>query len=172
MYSDSSGEFEARPLWPQDYEAVLAVASNMQAADEREIMASVPSHVASYEQVALHTLANYRMGWILRHEVTPVSVLTFAEWQRGHLVATMYSTLMWSLIWRPALRWMRGEVRELLLREGYHHLSAYSAAFHHDAHKMLRHLGFRERGRLPQWGGGGEDFVLFSVSIGEIEPRI
>lgn len=51
-----------------------------------------------------------------------------------------------------------------LMKDGIvHRIQAHSAATHVWAHRWLQLVGLKEESRLPKYGKGGEEFILFSM---------
>lgn len=60
----------------------------------------------------------------------------------------------------------RKSIAALFAEGGLHRIQAHSAAFHTRAHRWLKSIGLREESRLPGYGKGGEEFIVFSVLRG------
>ena len=68
----------------------------------------------------------------------------------------------WISVWRLVTLVCKRDIVRAVLSAGAHRAECLSPATHEDTHKWLRFLGLDYEVPVPQYGKGGEDYILFA----------
>ncbi len=148
---------ELRPLAPGPIAQVLY---NLRDQDRRELAATL----WRFDSASLAAAAaEARLGFVaLAGDGAPVAVAGAAELWPGVFQVGLFATPRWREVAAGVTRAIRRDLGPALVAAGAHRAHAFSHAAHHEAHRWLLRLGACCEARLPGWGRGGEDFLLFA----------
>lgn len=149
-------------ILPLSVESVRHVARNMRESDRREIFATRwnedPDELA-------RGVAAAPIGAVfatLRRPVEAVAVVVaFEAWPHVH-TAGLFATRRWHEVALQTLRWIKLEMMPLMWAQGAIRVECHSIADHHQAHRLLRHLGRTREDPVPCFGKNGENFIRFA----------
>lgn len=92
----------------------------------------------------------------------PVVIGGVALHQPGLGQAWMVGTDKFAQVAVSLTRFSRDVITRMLRDDsGINRIQAFSAAFHEESHKWLKAVGLNAITPLPQYGKGGEDFLIF-----------
>lgn len=148
-----------------DWPSALHIATHMRASDRAEVMATRwndSSHDFAAE--CMH-LSGPKLAAMLP-DGEPVAMGGVAPNHPGVGQAWMVGTDRIGEMGIQIAHTCRRAVRALFADGGLHRIQAHSIASHDWAHRWLRSIGFSEEARLPAYGKGGEDFLVFGITKG------
>lgn len=148
-------------ILPLEIGAVASVAQRMRAADAREIYACrwTVDPITIAHQVSTAS----RFGFVaLTPRGDPAAVVAALEQWPGFYQVAMFATDEWPAVALSTTRAVERWIRPAMLAAGARRAEARSHAEHADAHRWLTWLGFVAETRLPDFGRGGEEFILFA----------
>lgn len=134
------------------------VAANIRPEDWREIAAQLPEGTTPTQAGAICYAAG--RSWVATWKGQPIAAFGVSP-----IAASVLSIWAWGTpqMWRsvPAItRYVDNDLAPEWERLGITRIEARSIADHEQAHRWLRRLGFEET-PCPEFGRGGEDYVLF-----------
>lgn len=146
-------------LLPLTELAAASIAYNLRREDREELAATMDEFDSS--RIAWAS-ARATLGFIAAtDDGIPVAAVGAALLWPGVWQVGMFATRLWPEValgtTRHVKRWLMPAVRAT----GAHRAHAYSLASHETAHRWLLRLGARCEARLPGWGKGGEEFLMF-----------
>jgi hypothetical protein len=145
-----------------DYFALEYICLNMREEDKREVYAlrshDNPILLASEAHSLVKNCGRGRIGW---HKGRPAAVCAFTEQWKGTWEVWMFGTDEFRNVAVDMLRWFRKEAVEILSEREGRRLHCDSAAYHEEAHRMIRATGAIEEARFKRYGKDGDDFIRF-----------
>lgn len=137
------------------------IVSNLRDVDRRELMATAAEQTEQW--LLEHALTWRGVCWTLKLNQEPVGAggINMVEPAVGQ--CWLFGTDKLPALRVAMTRQGRLAVKWALKTDVCRVLRAYSAAFHTEAHAWLQAIGFRLYEPLPNFGRGGEDFILFSI---------
>lgn len=153
-------------ILPATWPHVLAVSLAMRDDDRREVNATRWAE-DPYDFAADCMRTPGPKLAAIRQDGTPVAIGGVATHHPGVGQAWLVGTHNIGLCGIEIAHACRKSIAALFADGGLHRIQAHSAAFHTDAHRWLKAIGLREESRLPGYGKGGEEFVVFSILRGD-----
>lgn len=149
-----------------DWPSALHVALNMRAEDFAEVMATRWSD-SPYDFAAdCMRLPGPKLAAFLPNG-EPVAMGGVATHHPGCAQAWLVGTDKIGEMGVEIAHTCRKAIQALFSEGGVHRVQAHSAEFHKSAHRWLEAIGLREEARLPSYGKGGEDFLVFGITKGD-----
>lgn len=146
---------------PLNENLVARVALEMREADRREIFACRPIYDPLTVSFSVMKLSRFG-GVAIAPSGRPAAVLSAIEKWPGVYEVAMFATDEWpSIAWQLS-RFALQRIRPAMLAAGGHRAECRSIVGHTSAHAWLTWLGFRCEARLPDFGKGREEFLLFA----------
>lgn len=150
------------------YTALEYVCMNMRAADAREVYAlrphDNPLQLAAESFAAIRGQGRGRIGW---WRGRPAAVAAFTEAWPGTWEIWMFGTDEFRNCAIDLIRWFRKEANDILKVCDGRRLQCDSAAYHEEAHRLIRAAGGVEEARFRKYGKHGDDFIRFVWLNGE-----
>lgn len=113
-------------------------------------------------QAAINFVVNADFGWVIYHDDKPAALIGAARQHRGVYVMFGFGTDDWIKVWRLVTLVAKRDMMQAVSETGAHRAHCMSPADHRDTHKWLRFLGATHEVKMPKWGEGGEDYIMFS----------
>lgn len=151
-----------------EYTPLEYVCMRMRETDKREIYALRPHDNALQLACEAHALIrNSGRGMVGWANGRPAAVCAFTESWPGMWEVWMFGTDDFKNCAIEMLRWFRKEANVILSERLGRRLQCDSAAYHEEAHKMIKALGGLEECRFRAYGKHGDDFIRFVWLNGE-----
>lgn len=149
---------------PPTLRDVTYIAANIRPEDWREIACQMPDGTTAID-VALWSVSAGQ-AWVARIDNQPVALFGASpQTAAGNVLALWaWGTKRMRRVAPAITRFVRDDRAPEWIAAGKTRAEARSIAGHTEAHRWLSGLGFIAE-PLPQWGKGGEDFILFSMTL-------
>lgn len=150
-------------LKPAEWPDIASVAARMRERDRAEICALQYTD-NPVEAVSLLQHRAY-IGVTLWTGDEPQAVIGARPLWPGVASAFMFATDRWPEVARIGTKYVRRVLIPSLAAAGVHRLEAKSLADHDTAHRWMERFGAERECTLYGYGKGGEDFVVFTLSL-------
>lgn len=148
---------------------------NMREADKREVYAlrphDSPLQLAAEAHAMIKNMGRGRIGWA---KGRPAAVCAFTESWPGTWEIWMFGTDDFKTVAIEMVRWFRKEANDILTVCEGRRLHCDSAAYHEEAHKLIKAAGGIEEARFKAYGKNGDEFIRFvwlnGVNDGILKP--
>ena len=147
-------------LLPLSFDAVLAVARDMRAADRREIFATRWDD--DQESLALECVNACCIGAVIAgRDNAPIAAIGAVELWPTVWSVWMFATDRWPEVALDATRFVKQRLIPALLDLGLRRAECRSSIAHGQAHRWLEYLGARREAEHRDYGKNGETFIGF-----------
>lgn len=149
---------------PPTLRDITYIAANVRPEDWREIACQIPDGVTALD-VALWSVSAGQ-AWVAKLGDQPVALFGASpQTAAGNVLALWaWGTKRMRRVAPAITRFVRDGRAPEWVEAGITRVEARSIAGHYDAHRWLSSIGLLAE-PLPQWGKGGEDFILFSMTL-------
>ncbi|MFN7185436.1 MAG: hypothetical protein ACK5VE_03580 [Alphaproteobacteria bacterium] len=138
---------------------VRYVLENLRAKSREDVFGASDVDPAGYARYLANAPGFHRAVY---YQGKPAAVFGAIPMHKGVWSLYGMGTDDWISVWRLVTLVCKRDIVRAVLSAGAHRAECLSPATHEDTHKWLRFLGLDYEVPVPQYGKGGEDYILFA----------